>query len=610
MGTSGRKFSVITRIENSSEKAAKWAAFSVYALLAAWTLFQTSLLRPGVPAWDQFYNFKLIQLAHEGQPWPLRAMSGALYLGALDLSIWLFGKNSFAYFLPNLLLLGLESLLLWQIARQRFNPGTALGAVCFNLLSVYTLTRAGSLYSYVALPCELLFLILTIPHCRRPWSSLLWGMAAALVSLDYEGWIIGYPVLALAFWATEKNQRPSVQWVVLGLLLLGIMIIWQSRHWFEHYWVLRLQPQAISSGKGLFHDLGPHLKSFFWGGDDLYLGNYAAMPAWIWLPFAIGIYQIWRSVARWWLVWILCALPILATASNQPEAHRATAVWPALCLATGLGLNFLWDALRAWRLLRLTLLGLLLFFCMGSALDNRLATLNDERPYEHWDRIALASEILNLRSSERPIQILTDLNNRSMEETRFFLPKSSSNPKESWALISQDFLEDPPDRSLGSWVDLGPRKNSWILALLKLKPEKISLFEEREHFLRSLWQRIDLDGAPLEIQDLRQVLEDPNLKDPWLRQACLERLIHRSLELHQDPRLWLSMAMAEPRPGSWTLCMLAQAFEKVDPPTALKFAARSWAMNPSRAGLAALRDSLLITVRLSTMGLEPKNAKR
>jgi hypothetical protein len=339
------------------EKRALLLCLAVPILLVGWVR-----LGP-VPGWasvDEAGQVARLQLLREGWPLPWRLGGGSLHLRlqAGWMALWGWRVESLLSF--GWMIYLAESALLFKVARAWAGPRAALWAVVVNAFSAVTFTRLGSLLWFQVLPLQWLLLAALLPWAKHPARALVWGLLAGLFLLDYEGWLLALPGLALLMAWTQGRKNFGA--AALGFALMAALVAWLNRDWFAATLAVR-KIQTWPAGPGVaFSFFIRALRELVLGGGKAlpYLGvpYHPQVPVWAWLGF-LAAWPLWR--ARW--PWLLAgALPLAALALHAPgvEPNRCLAAWPAFCLFAGAGFARLDEKKWAQPLLALVVLSALI----------------------------------------------------------------------------------------------------------------------------------------------------------------------------------------------------------------------------------------------------------
>jgi|GEM_PF-3835834 len=575
-------------------RALAWASAALCVAAALWALADACLLHPGIESWDAVDSVAKAAGLLNGQPQPFRMDSGWLQVQGLAAALRMAGSGPLALRLPNLLCFGLESLLLWRMAKDWAGPLAGFGALAVQCLAASTWLRLRLPLAYMQVPAELLAALWLLKG-RPAWRGLGLGLLAGLGMADYGAWPAALAVVAAAWWARPADRRPAAGWILLAAGGMAAALALGGRAYHSSYMLTRLGPAHGAGASYLSTWLKGTWRYFTGQGQpDQLLDSLPAFPAWAFPFLAAGLY--FAGPRRWALsAWALLGLGFLALPGPVAEANRAIVAWPALCLLSGLGLAGL---LRAWPRRRALLLGCA-WLCAGAALEGgAYATMQDRcdpLSRSYWRRLELAADVLRRRAAGRPLRVLSDLDWRPAPELglRDGLPEGPAGA-ETWALLPREYVPRPLDPAWGLWVPLpDPEAPGAVSYLVRLAPAQAARFAARDRWLADFRRRCGPNANALAVMQAAQdALADPALADPWLRRSLLDLYVHRVMEAQQDPAQCLPLLLAQPSLSAWEAAIAAQALAPKDPRRALALAEQSVREDPDRAAAVLLRDRL------------------
>ncbi len=499
-------------------RRAPWAAAALTAAILAWEL---AVLRPGYGVGDETQQIRQILSLEGGAPIPWLWARGSLQRVGLWLWLELCGNGLRRLHVPGPAVVGLEAVLLWRLARRWFSEEAACWAVLADLLCAATWMRARSVLSYTWLPMELTALALLSARVRGRWGALLWGAAAGILALDYEGALAALPGLFIACAWREPGFRARA---VLAATALGATLaVLAAAHpgVLRAYVGLRL---AVNLGGGVpvVGALGHNLLQLLVGGRPMpYLGvdGWPAVALWS-LPFiAAGALGCGRDRAAGVALWAATAVLATQTATAPwgVPAHRLAAAWPTLCLLAGTG-----GARVRARLGSVPAAVWLAFLALGvSAEANayfRHMAFHGRELYGRSEDLARACGDAR-RAESSGAGVSTALLETRSRDVRFFLgPRPESRPGAGlWVFLPPEFHEACAGVPARVGVYRVSPRDVPVLVLVVHGPTA-RRFSGIEGSLRPL---LDSDGAGSERAWLARG------GDPWARAAVLDRYLRR-----------------------------------------------------------------------------------
>jgi len=459
---------------------------AVFASLAAWEVLAQ---RPGLGAPEELINFgQMLQWRQAGRGW-LRIGGGALSqaLMALALAPPLGWQAVYAF---NALALGAAGWGLWTLARALDTEGDGHGeaaagwALALAYIAPFSFLMARTTFTYVLAPALLLLLVLGLRRRQGAAASFALGAAAVLAWLDYEAWLLAYPVLLLAWLSAPRGARARFGWLLAGFAAGSCLLALAEVPYLSEWLVQRGHAGAVSGPS-----LASKLEGFFFGDawpPAMGLDRQAALPLLAWPGLVAGL---WRA-PKWLAAWALIGLAGLAAGGPFLEPNRAIMAWPALLLISGIGTAWL---LEAWPA---SLKGLVL--CLALCLAPVAGYVQFDRAIAPWDReihgpsraVFEAARFLRERERSRPVVLGAAL--ESVEQPLLARMLASGGPPlggsawrggasgaaisaaETWYLIPRG-LADPADPRWGRWISFTPDPDSRPLWLLQPGPRAADL---------------------------------------------------------------------------------------------------------------------------------------
>ena len=519
-----------------------WTVLAAFALLSvlAFSLCDIHLWHPGA-AWpdELLTNLALLQESKEGRALPLSFAKGCFHRALLVLfqgggtSLARLHWPAFAAFFA-------ENLALYAIARRALSERAAAFALLVNAIAAFSILRLRSLLSYSISAAELTLLLALLPELSklrlplRPLAALAFGLAASLLLLDYEGWLLALPVLLLVGCSQPGEERLDMRWLALGSALGLATVAGLSWSELPDYFAIRLSHSGIQESSGL-QRLPQALLSFVLGGQSLPfagVSHWGAIPRWAWPGLTAGLFLAWRQ-QRAWLGWALIgSLPLLSYHSAV-EPQRLIIAWPAFCLIGGLG----FDAIlaRGGRA-GLALICALLVFGVGS--EAKAFLYSQDGP----GAAALlpsqqAMQAGRILAAAGPVQVLCDLDNDSGASLRFILDAAGVKRQAGAAmaaLVPWEYAYQLEHH--GQFVLLSTSPGP--APLLRYYPDapmasRLAAVDARLH---GIWQRLPRYALRQRRRILRSELETDPRMDPWQRSALFEAALGASFLIGEFPR--------------------------------------------------------------------------
>ena len=192
------------------ERAPNWLlACTLLALVGVAVLLwaETQHLRPFYAVGDESRHVRSLVAISDGAPLQWRWTQGDIQRNGQWCWWQLAGSWPGKVLGLNLLVLGLELVLLATLAKRWWGAEAAAWALCADLCCADTWMRARSFLGFHWLPAELLLLAWLSGKVRSRWAALGWGLAAGFLVVDYEGYLVALPGLLLACLSLEPAFR-------------------------------------------------------------------------------------------------------------------------------------------------------------------------------------------------------------------------------------------------------------------------------------------------------------------------------------------------------------------------------------------------------------------
>jgi len=562
-----------------------WAA--AVGVLAAYLLvvFDVSMWHPGYAYGDERISMCWLQDLREGRPLTWQFSRGCWTRCLQWLWIRWNGASLQTLHTPELAGLAVEWLALVLLARRWFSDEVAAWSALALAVSAQTWVRARSLLSFQALPMESLMLALAAGRVKGRFSALVWGLAAALLFLDYDGTLIAIPCVWVACVAFEEPFRRQAYFSGLGLAVGGLFIFWMGHADLANYVAARLGGGGVrAADAGLAGRL-----VFLWqvlvGGAVLpYFGvtHWPAWAPWTWPALSAGIWAMRRGPGRVLVFW--AGLGVLATqmvrSSYGLPLHRLVCVAPALALISGVG----FVALRKKLGVRSWLLGVLLL--AGLATEG-WAWCRHQMAFapELYDRCLGLQEVRDVYSAQLAdptLRVVTQLSGTSEADARFVLDRNllvgGPKPARVLAVIPADYM--PALKSLGVRGDV-----FWVAKGLEPAVALCAQGDLAAHLSAIQDTLAPLVGAvmdPLAPRKMRidQWLRAESSGDLWDRTGALEADLETAVRtdgVNAEELSWLfstKVSCAAPD------MVLARATYQTDPRSALVYCRRAELLDP------------------------------
>lgn len=535
----------------------KWLPWIFFTGFASLLMLDSSLWHPGFSFFDEgLGSVATIQLWFEGSRLPFELFKGCVHRDLAAFVMAVFGKNLEVWRSFTLLAVGLECLLLYQLAKRYLDSRAGVWAVCLNLATAMTFLRARSLLSYSILPLELLLLVWLIPKARRPWVALLLGAAAALLLADYEGWIFALPVLALAW----KREKLGISAMLIGFTATLASLLWISWDGLHSHLLLRSRSLPHSALKVLFESL----RSFFWGGETFgYMGVawHSVFPIWALPALALGFFK----APRWLWVWVLLGLIPMFFVGTAAEPNRLMVAWPALCLLSGFGF-----ALIPRKLTLILVAGLLL----GAGLEARAYVSSMRSQYANY----YGGSALLMHSAKRArittpdgVEFISELDYETSAAERFVWTAYGPPKKQglSLALIPWDYAIAVKPMPVEGELYKPDRKLARRLKAIELE-------------LMALRRDLPLFNQIKRREALLTYLREHKQADPWVRTAVIEGALGLSFMIGDLPKELLQAVLEGKLSSAASYAWLAEKSKAADPKFSAYLSERARRKDPRR----------------------------
>jgi hypothetical protein len=347
----------------------------------------------------------------------------------------------------------------WRLAARLGGAPASAWALVMALGSPFFFLQARTTFAYVLAPALLLGLVLGLRHAQGRAVSGLLGLAAALAWLDYEGWALALPALALAWASAPRGGRAQGLWVAGGLAAGLALVLALSAPYSGDWWVHR--GQALAAGGG---PAWSNLKSYFFGGEAPLAMGLEQWPAIPWMAWPGLLAGLWEAPA--WL-WAWAGVGMLGSLWPGPwqEPNRAIVAWPAFLLIAGLGSARLWRRCPPRAQGPILGLALLASPLLGWSVFRAAEARWDGAVHGYSRRLTAAATFLRQRGLSSPLSVDTRLDPLGGPFLRRLLGPSPAGLSEAWFLVP-DAWADPGDARWGRWERVqGPAAGPplWLL---------------------------------------------------------------------------------------------------------------------------------------------------
>lgn len=556
---------------NAPLKLEKAVLALVALLFLGLSLLDTGLWHPGFAYLDEGSQVAYVQLWLEGQRQGLDLFHGNLHRSLAAALAWAFGPSLWHFRVLSLAALALECWLLYLLTASLFGRRAAAWALVALLACAQTFLRARSLLSFTLLPAELLLLLMLM---RREWGSLgslLFGAGTGLMLADYEGWMLGLPVLALFWLAAPKGERPRLWPLLLGFAAVLSLLSWQSSAWLDDYLWRRQRslPHGDYSAASL---LWQYLKAFFTGGDCIgYLGVSARpfVAAWTLPALLAGAWLAWKR-SRMALIWALLFLLPGVSIAAAAEPNRALPFLPALAMLSGAGLG--WMAGRAGLWLPLLLL------LPGAAWE--ASGYRDSMRVEHPRWYADSAAAMQLAAEKPESMLFCEISGEYSAQWRYLWYEGKGDGGSVHLLNRESLGSLGPAAASARALLSAPFKGS--LAVLHDPPSELEARLRRvDGNLRSLRQPLPHFDFKGRLEGLARFM-GPG-RDPLENSASLDEALRLSSSLGRLDGFFIKAALELPQSSSTAPLWLAgKARESGDAPLAARLCRRALEIDAAR----------------------------
>jgi hypothetical protein len=579
---------------DSDEKASRLEGGLLLAALGFYAIALPlcgAIFRPGYALYDEEGLLDQVQGWREGHALILRFGWASLYRGLDVLLVAAGGPHLFLLRLPAMLAVLAEAGLLYFWLRDKVGERAAVWAALADLVCTATFARGASLLGSCLLPAAFLLGAVCCERLRRPWQAALWGLAAGLMLLDYEGWTGALIFLVpYAYWRWKPGSGAS------GLRAAGMLGLAAGAAL-----VLSLSPDIVShvQGRGMVStpDAGFFMQAWSnlglllsWGGDRMAISG-AAMhpwpPPWIWPLLLLGTVAALRGFP--WLAWLLvCGGLPLGLVNTNYEPHRLCLALLALGACAGAGAALLWRRAYWGRILCLALL------VYGAADEIHAWTSMSPAKLQltYGTSVDLEQAALWLAQNEPPggWDVISGLGSHNDGAFRFLLDQDGvdSRGKTPVALIYWDYR--PGLRTLGPRGGspgraLGIGTYHPILLLMPGPTDAARLRAVSDSLVDLRWTQI---SQPLAVmaRDDAQWLQSPQHRDPWGRTVAWEQWLFASLLQRKVELGGVHQMLSEPLVCAWAPDVLAKELQPHDPALALRFREKAEAIDPQRRAMS------------------------
>jgi hypothetical protein len=542
----------------------------------------SSVFRPGFCVYDEEALLNQVQAWREGGPLYFRFGWSSLYRNLEILLVSLGGPHLSLLRLPALAAVLLEALLLFVWLRKRLGERAALWAALAVLVCTATFIQGGTLICVSLMPALFLAQVLACEGLDRPWQAALWGLCAALTLLDYEGWV-GALLFLAPYAAWRWRSAPGLlTGAALGAAAGMGLILHLSPDLAAHLGSRR----ALSSpadNEGYLNAVRENVLGLLGKGDrfPFSAAAYHPWPApWTWPLTLLGAAAALRRFP--WLLWLLCAGGLaLGLQGTFAEPHRLCLSLLALGAMAGAGASVLWR----WPWGRVLCLALL----CGGALDEGRAWMAEPPSklavaYGTSDNMRQAVDWLSAHEPAQGWDVIDGLGSHGDGAFRFLLDQAGLRKgRVPVALIYSDFrpaLNGLP--TAGRAYSFGTYR-----PLLLFLPSPVAATRLRAISGDTLGLRAVLDSQTVAVSKdyCARWLQDPAHKDPWSRTVYWEHWLWNSLMLRQVDQQGVLQMLGEPLVSGWAPDVLAHELAPLQAKLALRFEAKSMAIDPSRRAL-------------------------
>jgi hypothetical protein len=500
--------------------------FLLLLLFPILSFLDSNLIHPGYCEIDEGSPLRHAWIWLQGSSLQPTLFTGFFHRLAVAVNVILFGNRRWILQLPSQLAFLLECFLLQRLVSRLFGTRAAFGALCFNLLSAFSLARSRAVLCYALLPCEMLLILNLATHSARvAWRGWLAGLLAGLFFLEYEAWPVAYLCLAMAAVALKDRLLLKGLPLFLGSLIGLTVVIVLSREGLASYFAIR---GAFTLGGKIPSDLawGANLLRFFTGGHvlpSMGVENHPALAPWTWPVLILGILAAWKK-EKWLLIAVVVGvLPLLAPSAGLTEANRGIAAWPALGLLAGLG----WAALPDKKWLQVFLA---VWLAAGAYVEASAFFRSQEllAPENYaWSTAQIqAGRWLELQAHQQPIRLLSNLGYERESELEWasgIRPTRSAN--NAGRVIAWIPWEAVPalGNDAGTWTSFSDPKNLRHILLLEPNPRWSARLVRVDGDLKRYMAQLNSYGLPENLIKIKNWLDTQANLDPWVRTVLWQK---------------------------------------------------------------------------------------
>ncbi len=473
-----------------------------------------------------------------------------------------------------------EALLLYAWLRGPLGSRAALWAALADLGGTATFARGACLLSVCLLPTLFLAAVASADRIRGRAPALLWGLACALLLLDYEGWV-GALLFLLPYAAWSWRGRVGLRSAAAAGFLAGCVLVWRlSPNLTAH--VLERRETSLP-GTGLVVTAWTNLERLVLGGPRLPFSGVPGWPwpqPWIWPLALVGAAPALRRVP--WLAWLLvCGSLPLAMQGSFQEPHRFCLALLPLAACAGAGAGLVWRR-RAGAVLCLAL------FALGAAAEirawHRSPAAQLDADYGLSRNLERAGAWLARNAPPEGWRVITGLDWHDDGAFRFLLAGEGLKPgRDPVALVYWDIL--PGLRTLAPGFKVLYFGGGHPLALVLLPPEDATHLERVQAEVSPLHWRATTRATPDQARILLAWLKAPGHGDVWARTVAWELWLHASLLDRSLDLASVRALLGEPLVSGWAPDTLAVTLAGLRPSLARRFWLKAEAVDPRRRGL-------------------------
>jgi hypothetical protein len=311
------------------------------------------------------------------------------------------------------------------------------------------------------------------------------------------------------------------------------------------------------------------------------ISHWPVFPVAAWPGLFAGLALALRQ-KRWMLAWIAVGFIPLISGNSAAEPQRMIVAWPALCLLSGWGFDFLCSRFSAaWALAALLL-------AAGTAAEGRayLRSMNSNYASAYGYSVNLM-EAARVIAKEHPakMEAITELDSESMAAARFFLDEAgireaAQGEGGAFAILPWEYaagLEREGElRAIQLLPDSTPAMLFFPGPIARYRLEAVS------GELAPLWRETPR-FRPREARklSLEKLMESPRA-DPWVRSACFENALGQSFMLGEFPGDLVKRMETQKLQSVSGLLWSAERLKAANPPWAARLRARAHQLDPRR----------------------------